>query len=62
MKELTVNEVLQIGGGLPDQAALDELSYGIPQPAITAATASGMEPASSSDEQIRQFSMRGDKT
>ena len=62
MKELTVNEVLQIGGGLPDQAALDELSYGIPQPAISAATACGIAAASSADEQIRQLSMRGDKT
>ena len=27
MKELTLQEVLQIAGGLPDPATLDELSY-----------------------------------
>jgi hypothetical protein len=27
MKELTLQEVLQIAGGLPDRATLDELSY-----------------------------------
>jgi hypothetical protein len=27
MKELTLQEVLQIAGGVPDRAALDELSY-----------------------------------
>ena len=27
MKELTLEEVLQIAGGLPDRATLDELTY-----------------------------------
>jgi hypothetical protein len=37
VKELTLNEVLEIAGGLPDQAALDELAYGMPEAASTAA-------------------------
>jgi hypothetical protein len=28
VKELTLQEVLQIAGGIPSAAALDELSYG----------------------------------
>jgi hypothetical protein len=34
MKELTLQEVLQVAGGLPDRATLDELSYrdGVPAP------------------------------
>jgi hypothetical protein len=47
MTELTLLEVLQIAGGLPDRASLDELSYreGVPaivqgQPATSAIPAS----------------------
>jgi hypothetical protein len=31
MKELTLQEVLRIAGGVPNAAALDELSYRAPQ-------------------------------
>ena len=31
MKELTLQEVLQIAGGRPDQATLDELGFWLPQ-------------------------------
>ena len=42
MKELTLGEVLQVAGGLPERSDIDELSYGIPdgrpaQPAVQAA-------------------------
>ena len=32
MKVLTLEEVFMVAGGLPDAAALDELSYGAAQP------------------------------
>lgn len=31
MKELTIEEVLRIAGGLPVPAALDELTYRLPE-------------------------------
>lgn len=33
MKELTFQEVLQVAGGLPDPATLDELTYRASEPA-----------------------------
>jgi hypothetical protein len=33
VKELSLQELLQVAGGLPDQAALDELSYKADEPA-----------------------------
>lgn len=38
MKELSLQDVLQVTGGLPDQAALDELSYGVAECEAYAAT------------------------
>lgn len=34
MKELTLQEVLQIAGGIPPAAALDELAYGLQEEAV----------------------------
>jgi hypothetical protein len=33
VKELSLQEVLQVAGGLPDQAALDDLNYETGEPA-----------------------------
>ena len=35
MKELTLQEVLRIAGGIPNAAALDELTYRAPQESPT---------------------------
>ena len=37
MKELSLEEVLRIAGGVPVTAALDELTYRAPQPTATEA-------------------------
>jgi len=37
VKELSLEEVLRIAGGVPVTAALDELTYRAPQPAVTEA-------------------------
>jgi hypothetical protein len=37
VKELSLEEVLRIAGGVPVTAALDELTYRAPQPAADAA-------------------------
>ena len=37
MKELSLEEVLRIAGGVPVTAALDELTYRAPQPAASEA-------------------------
>jgi hypothetical protein len=36
VKELSLEEVLRIAGGVPVTAALDELTYRAPQPAVDA--------------------------
>ena len=46
MKELSQQEVLQVAGGLPDQAALDELSYTADEPAPRPPTTSNPKEAS----------------
>ena len=50
MKELTLQEVLQIAGGLPDPATLDELSYrdGVIPASQNEATGSANQPVLSS--------------
>lgn len=49
MKELTLEEVLRIAGGVPPSAALDELTYRAPEdkrgcPAVPATPESGLRP------------------
>ena len=49
MKELTLDEVLRIAGGLPNLAALDELSYQLVD-APAAASAGASPPAGAGEK------------
>jgi hypothetical protein len=54
VKELSLEEVLRIAGGVPVTAALDELTYRAPQPAATEAVdASQLLPAGVRDAEPR---------
>ena len=54
MKELSLEEVLRIAGGVPVTAALDELTYRAPQPTATESVdASRLLPAGVRDSEPR---------